>query len=170
MSSDGVLSMIVGLVLALLFAAVMGVSSAAVLVTDYMHPGRMMSVQARHTLAICAIAGFLASLVAWWLQGFAAERGLFIRFVNALMTYILSFGAIGGLLVVANNIISYPNANDFSLGGLYSSSVGGFYTFALFVAVPLRIALAGLLVSAGLIIALVGPQRRLAETKTASNR
>ena len=170
MKYGGIISMLVGLVLALLFAAVMGVSSAAVLVSDYMHPGRMMSEQARNTLAICAIAGFLASLAAWWLQGFAAERGLFIRFVNALFTYTLSFGAIGGLLVVANNFITYPGTNDFSLGGLYSASVGGFYTFALFVAVPLRLALAGLLLSAGLIIALVGPQRRLTETKNPSRR
>ena len=169
MSNNGILSAIVGFILALAFAAVMGASSAAILVTDYMHAGRMMSEQARHTLAVCAIAGFLASLVAWWLQGFAAERGFFIRFINAVLTYTLSFGAIGGLLVVANNFITYPDNNDFSLGGLYSSSVGGFYTFALFVAVPLRIALIGLLVAAGLIIALVGPQTP-AETNKASSR
>jgi len=162
MGDKGALSMIVGLVLALLFAAVMGASSAAVLVADYMHPGRVMSEQARHTLGVCGIAGFSAALTAWGLQGFAAERGLFIRFVNATLTYALSFGAIGGLLVVANNFISYPNGNDFSLGGLYVTSVGGFYTFALFVAVPLRLALLGLLVAAGLVIALVGPQRRSA--------
>ena len=169
MNSSGIFAGLIGLLLALLFAGAMGLSSAAILVTDYMHAGRMMSDQARHTLAICAIAGFLASLTAWWLQGFAADRGFFIRFINAALTYSLAFGAVGGLLVVANNFISYPNSNDFSPGGLYSASVGGFYTFALFVAVPLRIALAGLLLAAGLIIALVGPQTR-AETKKASGR
>ena len=167
MSSGGVFSVIVSIVLALLFACVMGLSSAAVLVADYMAPGRAFTEQARQTLFVCGIAGFLAALTAWWLQTLAAERGLFVRFVNALFTYTLAFGAIGGLLVVANNFISYPENNDFSLGGIYSASVGGFYTFALFVAVPLRIALAGLLLAAGLIIALVGPQ---AETTSAASR
>ena len=154
---NGAFSLIIGLVLALLFAAVMGLSSAAVLVSDYMHPGRIMSDQARHTLIICAFAGFLASLVAWGLQTLATERGFLIRFINAAVTYTLSFGAIGGLLVLTNNIITYPTANNFSLAGIYSVSVGGFYSFALIVGVPLRAAMAGLLLAAGLIITLIGP-------------
>jgi hypothetical protein len=152
------ISAVIGFILALLFASVMGISSAAVLITDYMHPGRIMSDQARTTLILCAVAGFLAALFAWWLQSFASERGFVIRFLYALITYTLSFGAIGGLLVVASNFILNPAHQDFGLSGLYGASVGGFYTFMLFIGVPLRIGLAGLLLAAGLIIAIVGPR------------
>ena len=157
MGKSGI-SAVVGFILALAFASVMGVSSAAVLVTDYMHPGRIMSDQARTTLILCAAAGFLAALLAWWLQSFASERGLVIRFIYALITYTLSFGAIGGVLVVASNFILNPAHQDLSLSGLYGASVGGFYTFMLFIGVPLRAALAGILLAAGLIIAIVGPR------------
>lgn len=163
MGKSGI-SAVVEVVLALLFAGVMGVSSAAVLVTDYMHPGRIMSDQARTTLILCAAAGFLAALFAWWLQSFASERGFVIRFIYALITYTLSFGAIGGLLVVVSNFIFNPAHQDFSLAGLYGASVGGFYTFVLFIGVPLRASLAGILLAAGLIMAIVGP-RQTPQTK-----
>ena len=45
----------VGFVLALLFAAVMGLCLIGVLVAEYMEPGRIVNEQARVTLRICGI-------------------------------------------------------------------------------------------------------------------
>ncbi len=56
---------VVGFVLAGLFAAVMGLCLIAVLVADYMEPGRIVNEQARVTLRICGIAGASAGLFAW---------------------------------------------------------------------------------------------------------
>lgn len=156
--SAGVGSRSVGFILALLFAVVMGASSAAILLTDYMHPGVVMNDQARRTLTICGIAGFVAALLAWWLQSFASERGTVIRFLYALLAYALCFFAIGGLLEIASNFILSPENQDFSLAGLYSASVGSFYNFALSFLIDFKPAFAGLLLAAALIIGIVGPR------------
>ena len=148
----------VGFFLALLFAAVMGMSLIAVLVAEYMEPGRVMSDQARLTLRICGIAGAAAGLLTWWLQRFAAHRGFAVRFFYALFIFLLAFGALGGLLGVISNFMFNPSTNDFSPTGLYWSSVGGFYTFVLFLLGSFNAGLLVVLLSAGIILALVGPR------------
>ncbi|GBE42460.1 hypothetical protein BMS3Bbin10_00521 [bacterium BMS3Bbin10] len=152
------LSRAVGFFLAVLFAAVMGMSLIAVLVTEYMEPGRVMGEQARLTLRICGIAGALAALLAWWLQRFAARRGFAVRFFYALVIFLLAFGALGGLLGVISNFMFNPGSNDFSLTGLYWASVGGFYTFVLFLLGSFNPGLLVVLLSPGIILALVGPR------------
>lgn len=148
----------VGLVLAILFAAAMGLCLIAVLVADYMEPGRIMSEQARSTLRICGIAGASAGLIAWWLQRFAAQRGFAVRFFYGLVIFLLVFSALGGLLEVANNFAFNPGQHDYSPSGLYWSSVGGFYTFTLFLVGSFNLGLLGVLLAPGLILALVGPR------------
>ncbi|MCG8560613.1 MAG: hypothetical protein MI824_12495 [Hyphomicrobiales bacterium] len=156
----GVLAGIVGFILAVLFAGTMGLSVTAVLVADYMQPGRVMGEQARQTLILCAGAGFFAALLAWWMQRFAASRGLLIRFVYGLLIFTLIFLAIGGVFEVGRNYVTNQGPHDYSPAGLYWASLGGFYTFALFLVVPLRLALISLLLAAGLFLALVGPIAR----------
>ena len=155
----GVLAGIVGFILAVLFAGTMGLSMAAVVVADYMQPGRVMGEHVRNTLIICAGAGFFAALLAWWMQRFAASRGLLIRFVYGLLIFTLIFLAIGGVFEVARNYVINQGPHDYSPAGLYFASLGGFYTFAVFV-LQLQLALIGLLLAAGLFLALMGPIAR----------
>ena len=148
----------VGFFLALLFAAVMGMCLIAVLVTQYMEPGRVMSEQARITLQTCGIAGTTAGLLTWWLQRFAAHRGIAVRFFYALVIFLLAFCALGGLIGVISNFIYNPGPHDYSPTGLYWASVGGFYTFSLFLLGSFNPGLLVVLLSPGLILALVGPR------------
>ena len=148
----------VGIVLAVLFSAVMGLCLIAVLVADYMEPGRIVNEQARVTLRICGIAGASAGLFAWWLQGFAAHRAFLIRFFYGLVIFLLVFCAFGGLLEVISNFMLNPGPHDYSPSGLYWSSLGGFYTFALFLSVSFNAGLLVVLLAPGIILALVGPR------------
>lgn len=154
-----VLGLIVGLLLSLLFAGVMAASSAAILVAEFMQPGRALTDQARQTLILAGIAGGLAAILSWILQNFVASRGFFTRFAYAVPTYALAFFALGGMLVVMSNSYGNPNPKPFDLSELYSASVSGFYSFALFIFVPPRLPFFGLLLAAGLVLALVGPRR-----------
>lgn len=156
--SEAVLARGVGIALAILFALVMGVSIAAVLLADFMQPGKLMSEPARQTLIVCGVAGALAGAVSWLLQSYAAGRGFVVRFLYAFGIFVLLFGAFGGLLEVVRKLASSPGAIDVSPTGLYWSSLGGFYTFLLFLLIPLRPALFGLWLAAALILALVGPR------------
>lgn len=155
----GMMSLIVGILLALLFAGAMAISSAGILVTEFMAPGRALTDQARQTLIVAAIAGGLASILAWILQNFVASRGFFTRFAYAVPTYSLAFFALGGMLVVMSNSYGSPNPQGLGLSELYSASVSGFYSFVLFIFAPPRLAFLGLLVAAGFIIAVIGPRR-----------
>ena len=148
----------VGFVLAGLFAMVMGMCLIAVLVADYMEPGRVMSEQARLTLRICGISGASAGLLAWWLQSFAAHRAFAVRFFYGLVIFLLVFSALGGLLEVVSNYMLNPGPHDFSLSGLYWASLGGFYTFALFLLGSSNPGLLGVLLAPGFILAFVGPR------------
>lgn len=148
----------VGFILAVLFAAVMGACLIAVLVAEYMEPGRIMNEQARNTLRICGIAGTVAGLAAWWLQGFAAHRGFAVRFFYGLIIFLLVFCALGGFLEVGSNFILNPGPHDYSLSGLYWASLGGFYTFAFFLVSSFNPGLLAVLLAPGIFLALVGPR------------
>jgi hypothetical protein len=149
---------IVGFVLAIAFAIVMGICAKAVLIGDYMQPGSVMNEQTRHTLQIVGYAGGLAALVTWWVQQFAAGRSFLIRFLFALMIFVLAFCAFGGLLRVIYLMITYPSQLDWSPSGLYWSSLSDFYAFVLYMLVPPRPAVAFLMVAAALYLAVFGPR------------
>ena len=148
----------VGFVLAWLFAIVMGMCLYAVLISDFMEPGRAMSEQAQLTVRICGIAGASAGLLAWWFQSFAAHRGFAMRFIYGLVIFLLVFASLGGLLEVGSNFMLNPGPHDFSPAGLYWASLGGFYTFALFLMGSYNMALLGVLLAPGIILAFVGPR------------
>ena len=148
----------VGFVLAMAFALVMAICAWALLVGDYMQPGSVMNEPTRHTLQIVGYAGGLAALVSWWVQQFAAGRSFVIRFLFALVIFVLAFCAFGGLLRVIYLMITYPNQLDWSLSGLYWSSLSDFYSFVLFMLVPPRPAYAFLMVAAALFLATFGPR------------
>jgi hypothetical protein len=152
------LSNVVGFVLALAFAVVMAICMKAVLVGDYMQPNSVMNEQTQHTLQIVGYAGGLAALVAWWVQQFASGRGFVVRFLFALFIFILAFCSFGGLLRILYLTITYPNQLDWSLSGLYWTSLSDFYSFVLFMLVPPRPAYAGLMLAAALYLALFGPR------------
>jgi hypothetical protein len=135
----------------------MGICARAILQGDYMQPGGVNE-QTSHTLQIVGYAGGLAALVAWWVQQFAAGRGFVIRFLFGLVIFLLAFLAFGGLLRVVYLMITYPNQLDWSLSGLYWSSLSDFYAFVLYMLVPPRPSVALLIVAAAIYLAVFGPR------------
>ena len=120
---------VVGFVLAVLFAFVIGISMWALLVGDYVNT--VMNEQTRHTLRIVGFAGALAALVTWWVQSFAAKRGFVIRFLFAFFIFVVAFCSFGGLLRFIYIHATYPSQQDWSLTGMYLASLNDFYTFVL---------------------------------------
>jgi hypothetical protein len=147
---------VVGFVLAAFFAVVMGVSMWALLLGDYMNS--IMNEQAQQSLRIVGFAGALAALVTWWVQGFAAKRGFVVRFLFALFIFVVAFCSFGGILRVIYSHVTYPNQQDWSVGGLYWASQSDLVSFVIFMLLPPRPAYAALLVAAALYIALFGPR------------
>ena len=147
---------VVGFVLAILFALVIGVSMWALLLGDYMNT--FMNEQTRHTLRIIGFAGALAALVTWWVQSFAAKRGFVVRFLFALFIFVVAFCSFGGLLRFIYIHATYPSQQDWSLSGMYLASLNDFYTFLLDMLLPPRPAYAALAVVAAIFIAWFGPR------------
>lgn len=147
---------VVGFVLAILFALVIGISMWALLIGDYMNS--VMNAQAQQSLRIVGFAGALSALATWWVQGFAAKRGFVVRFLFALFIFVVAFCSFGGLLRVIYSHISYPNQQDWSLSGLYWASQSDLVSFVLFMLVPPRPAYAALILAASIYVALFGPR------------
>ena len=147
---------VVGFVLAVIFALVMGLSMWALLLGDYMNS--VMNPQAQQSLRIVGFAGALAALTTWWVQGFAAKRGFVVRFLFALFIFVVAFCSFGGLLRVIYSHVTYPSQQDWSLSGLYWASQSDLVSFVIFMLVPPRAAYAALLVAAAVYIALFGPR------------
>ncbi|HEY8299731.1 MAG TPA: hypothetical protein VIF65_04575 [Methyloceanibacter sp.] len=152
---------VVGFVLALAFALVIGVSMWALLLGDYVNS--FMNEQTRHTLRIVGFAGALAALVTWWVQSFAAKRGFVVRTLFALFIFVVAFCSFGGLLRFVYIHATYPNQQDWSLTGMYLASLNDFYTFLLDMFLPPRPAYAALSLAAAIYVAWFGPR----EAKTA---
>ena len=133
---------VVGFVLAILFALVIGISMWALLIGDYMNT--VMNEQTRHTLRIVGFAGALAALVTWWVQSFAAKRGFVVRFMFAFFIFVVAFCSFGGLLRFIYIHATYPSQQDWSLTGMYLASLNDFYTFLLDMLLPPRPAYAAL--------------------------
>jgi hypothetical protein len=147
---------VVGFILALCFAIVIGVSMWALLLGDYVNS--FMNEQTRHTLRIVGFAGALAALVTWWVQSFAAKRGFVVRTLFALFIFVVAFCSFGGLLRFIYIHATYPNQQDWSLTGMYLASLNDFYTFLLDMLLPPRPAYAALAVAAAIYIAWFGPR------------
>ena len=152
---------VVGFVLALLLALVIGVSMWALLLGDYMNT--VMNEQTRYTLRIVGFAGALTALVTWWVQSFAAKRGFVVRTLFALFIFVVAFCSFGGLLRFIYIHATYPNQQDWSLMGMYLASLNDFYTFLLDMFLPPRPAYAALSLAAAIYVAWFGPR----EAKTA---
>ena len=147
---------VVGFVLALAFALVIGVSMWALLLGDYVNS--FMNEQTRHTLRIVGFAGALAALVTWWVQSFAAKRGFVVRTLFALFIFVVAFCSFGGLLRFVYIHATYPNQQDWSLTGMYLASLNDFYTFLLDMFLPPRPAYAALSLAAAIYVAWFGPR------------
>jgi hypothetical protein len=147
---------VVGFVLAILFALVIGISMWALLIGDYMNS--VMNAQAQQSLRIVGFAGALSALATWWVQGFAAKRGFVVRFFFALFIFVVAFCSFGGLLRVIYSHVTYPSQQDWSLSGLYWASQSDLVSFVIFMLVPPRPAYAGLLLAAAIYVALFGPR------------
>jgi hypothetical protein len=150
------LAKVVGFVLAVLFALVMGLSTEALLAGDYMQPNSSMNEQARDTLRIVGFAGGLTALLAWWVQGFASQRGFVVRFLFGLFVFVVAFCSFGGLLTVISNLVTHPNNYDWSLSGIYWTSQASLASFVLFML--LRPVYGGVMLAAALYLALFGPR------------
>jgi hypothetical protein len=149
---------VVGFILALLFAVVIGASMWALLNGEYMSTPPDMKKQAEQTLQIVGFAGAFAALATWWVQGFAAKRGFVVRFLFALFIFVVAFCSFGGLLRVLYSHLTYPSQQDWSLSGLYWASQSDLISFVIFMLVPPRPAYAALIAAAAFYIALFGPR------------
>jgi hypothetical protein len=147
---------VVGFVLAIFFALVIGISMWALLIGDYMNT--VMNEQTRHTLRIVGFAGALSALITWWVQSFAAKRGFMVRFMFAFFIFVVAFCSFGGLLRFVYVHATYPSQQDWSLTGLYLASLNDFYTFLLDMLLPPRPAYAALTVAAAIFVAWFGPR------------
>ena len=145
---------VVGFVLAILFGLVIGLSMQGLLV----QPDTLVNERTQDTLRIVGFAGGLAALLAWWVQGFAATRGLVVRVLFALFVFVVAFCSFGGLFRVIDSIIRYPNQQDWSLSGIYWSSQGNLISFVIDMLVPPRPAYAALTVAAAIFVAWFGPR------------
>ena len=152
------LDSVVGFVLAILLALVVGVSMWALLNGEYMNAPQDMKTQAEHTLRIVGFAGALAALVTWWVQTFAERRGFVVRVLFALFIFVVAFFSFGGLLRLVDSYYSRPNLQDWSPTGLYFASINDFYSFVIFMFVPLRGAFVALTAAAAIFVALFGPR------------
>jgi hypothetical protein len=148
---------VVGFVLAVLFALVIGISMWALLIGDFVNGA--MNEQTRHTLRIVGFAGALAALVTWWVQSFAAKRGFVVRFLFAFFIFVVAFSSFGGLLRFAYIHATYPNQQDWSLSGMYFASLNDFYTFLVDMFLPPRPAYAALTAAAAFYVTLFGPRQ-----------
>lgn len=149
---------LVGVFLAVMFAAVMGLCAFAVLYTDFTELGGVLNDRERATLRIVALAGASAGLISWGLQKFAAPRSFAVRLIYGLAIYLLLFCALGGLFELVSGIISAPGSVDWSLSGLYFLSLSAFYGFTISLLGKSVLALLGLILAAGIILAAVGPR------------
>ncbi|MGA9541554.1 MAG: hypothetical protein WBQ77_10975 [Methyloceanibacter sp.] len=145
---------VVGFILAAAFAIVIGLSTWALMVGDYMNT--VMTPQTQHTVRIVGFAGLLAALVTWWCQRFVAHRGFIMRTLFALFIFLVAFCSFGGFLRFAYIHATYPSQADWSLGGLYGASVNDFYTFLLDMLLPPRLGFAALALGAAVYVALFG--------------
>lgn len=149
---------VVGFVLAAAFAIVIGISTWALMIGDFMNT--VMNDQTQHTLRIVGFAGMLAALVVWWCQRFTARRGFVVRTLFALFIFVVAFCSFGGLLRFVYIHVSYPSQQDWSLAGMYLASINDFYTFLLDMLIPPRPAYAALAVAAAVYVAIFGPRER----------
>ena len=148
-------SKVVGFILATAFAITIGVSTWALMVGDYMDTN-LINEQTQHSVRIVGFAGLLAALVAWWCQRFVAHRGFLVRMLFALFIFLVAFCSFGGFLRFAYIHATYPSQVDWSLGGLYASSLNDFYTFLLDMLLPPRLGFVALAFGAAIYIALFG--------------
>ena len=148
-------SKVVGVILATAFAITIGVSTWALIFGDYMGTN-LFNEQTQRSVRIVGFAGFLAALVAWWCQRFVAHRGFFVRMMFALLIFLVAFCSFGGFLRFAYIHATYPSQVDWSLGGLYASSLNDFYTFLLDMLLPPRLGFVALAFGAAIYIALFG--------------
>ena len=142
-------SKVVGFILAAAFAIVIGVSTWALMVGDYMNTN-LVNEQTQHSVRIVGFAGLLAAL------RFVAHRGFFIRMLFALFIFLVAFCSFGGFLRFAYIHAIYPSQVDWSLAGLYASSLNDFYTFLLDMLLPPRLGFMALAIGAAIYIALFG--------------
>ncbi len=151
-------SPIIGFLLAIAFAFVMGIAVSGALTGVYSVPGRTLSVQTVQKINAAAMAAGFAAIIAWLLQHFAAHRAAFVRFVYGFVVYLLSFASMGGLVNAIRSYAAQPTS-DWSFSALYGTSMNQFYTFALDLLFPPPAVLAALLCAAGLYLAIFGPIR-----------
>lgn len=151
------------LFLALGLALVFAVSMKAVLISVPLTTAHIMSAQEASTMNICALAAGLAILVTWGLQTYAQTRPILVRFSYAITMLIITFGSIGGALVVLKNYFLYDAASapgeSALLKGYFWESLSGFYAFAIFMISAMNLALLALFFVCALYIALLGPQK-----------
>lgn len=147
---------VVGFILAAAFAIVIGISTWALMIGDFMNT--VMNDQTQHTLRIVGFAGMLAAVVVWWCQRFTARRGFVVRTLFALFIFVVAFCSFGGLLRFIYIHVSYPSQQDWSLMGMYLASINDFYTFLLDMLIPPRPAYAALALAAAVYVAIFGPR------------
>lgn len=146
---------VVGFVLAVAFATVMGISLQGSVVGDYMQLRVDVPEQTQQTLRVIGIAGALAALAAWWVQRFAGERGFLIRALFALFVFSVAFVSIGSILRVILSQWAHPSILSWSLSDFYWVPYDNLITFVVFM---IRPAVGLLALTAAIYLAFFGPR------------
>ena len=154
-----------GLVLAVLFSVIYGIFLSGGLLTEHMQMGGgELTDDIANTAYTVGIAGSLAALLTWWLQGLVATRAIGFRFVFAFIMLTVLFLVVGGVLTVMHEYLPFPGkvgptyqftgAQDF-----YITMVQGINAFAQLFLSPLRLSILALLPAGALYITMFGPRR-----------
>ena len=154
-----------GLVLALLFSVIYGIFLSGGLMTEHMQLGDGTLTDNVASMAYAVgIAGSVAALLTWWLQGLVATRPIGFRFVFAFIMLTVLFLVVGGVLTVMHEYLPLPGkigptyqfagAQDF-----YITMVQGINAFTQLFLTPLRLSILALLPAGALYITMFGPRR-----------
>lgn len=154
-----------GLALAVLFSVIFGIFlSASVLAEHVQSDVGDFSNELASTAYSVGIAGSLAALITWWLQGLVASRAIWFRFVFAVIMLTVLFLVSGGVLTVLHEYLPIPGkvGPTFQFTGaqdFYITMVQGINAFTQLFLAPLRIAILALLPAGALYITMFGPRR-----------
>ena len=164
MNLSSIIKSIVLWFIALIIAIGFAVALMTLIRANFLTRGLDMRVPVDQTISICGMAAFLGVLITWKWLSFSSIRNRFVRFLLTLLILTITFGAIGGILVIVNNYWNYEGPDrivewNLLFHGFYWESVNGFYSFALFIIGEIRWQVLLVFIIVSLCIAVLSPMR-----------
>lgn len=142
---------------ALLFAA----SISAILYSDYLRIGEVVELQERRTIRLCAYAGAISILICWALLSLVKSEGFISKLIYCVFMLFITYGGVGGVLVIVQNKLVYGTFDAQSLyQGYFWASLSGFYSFAIYLFSAAKLSLFILFLTAAFYLVLLAPSAR----------